>query len=145
LPAVVRNQAVTVRGAVVFDHEALLRVVEVGAPGEQSVLAVKRHLRLGPRQAGADERQSQPRLHRALRGGFDVVRRPTQARQAFEALVCIGPFAELRLGDQPAARGHVEQDYGLHERLAPRDVGKRPHARCHRESATGHTLAGRNV
>jgi hypothetical protein len=41
------------RGAVVFDDEALLRVVEVGSTGERPVLAMKGNLRLGPRQAGA--------------------------------------------------------------------------------------------
>jgi hypothetical protein len=46
------------RGAVVFDDEALLRVVEVGSTGERPVLAMKGNLRLGAeagrRSAGAN-------------------------------------------------------------------------------------------
>lgn len=83
LPAVVFDEAVAVVGAVVFDDQARLRVVEVGAADEPASGVVESGLDLGMGQPSLSEEPAQAGFHRRLcrRGHLGELSQSARARR----------------------------------------------------------------
>jgi hypothetical protein len=70
------------RGAVVFDRQAMLRVVQIRPGDETAGVVVELDLRLGPRQSGRDQDQPEPRFHDAFGRRLCQIDGPSEASRA---------------------------------------------------------------
>jgi hypothetical protein len=81
--------------AVIFDREALQRVIEVCPSYETPVLVVKPNLRAWPWQTGQDEKQAEPRFHDALGGRLGKLYGPPKTSCARVSPVRVDPRIEI--------------------------------------------------